>query len=127
MELLWKDRTSHLHAGILSHKSTIKDDDQIPPKKRRLTDFFMKETAEEREDRLARSWEDLRIAQDRRDRNVILEAEERAERVREGNRIRKAKQRALIKAKKGDSLGKRVRCINSFMRLWKLTGIKRNL
>ena len=64
--------------------------DQIPAttKKQKLTDFFMKETADEKEDRLAHDWEELRNTSEKRERNVQLKAEEKARKICEGSWLR---------------------------------------
>ncbi|KAM6490369.1 hypothetical protein JOM56_014133, partial [Amanita muscaria] len=69
-------------------------------KKRKLTDFFSIESREEKEDRMARSWDNLRVEHDKRARQAALEESKRVEQVREGNRLRKQKQRAKEKEQK---------------------------
>ncbi|KIL56937.1 hypothetical protein M378DRAFT_181809 [Amanita muscaria Koide BX008] len=69
-------------------------------KRRKLTDFFSIESREEKEDRMARSWDNLRVEHDKQARQAALEESKRVEQVREGNRLRKQKQRAKEKEQK---------------------------
>ncbi|KIL57390.1 hypothetical protein M378DRAFT_200806 [Amanita muscaria Koide BX008] len=84
------------------------DDDSRPTKQQKITRFFSKETPEEKEDRMARMWDELRATQDKQEIDAVLEAEKKAEKKREGNRIRRQKQRAAEKAKKPENGKKRV-------------------
>ena len=91
-----------------THSTSIRDDNPRPTRRRKITEFFSKETREETDDRLAREWDDLRATQAKREHEVAMQEDKRVEKTCEGNRLCKQKQREAEKVMRLEHGKKRV-------------------
>ena len=71
-----------------------------PTKRHKITEFFAKETHDEREDHMAHMWDEVRITGDKQKQAAVLEGERKVEKICEGNRLRKQKQHTGERAKR---------------------------